>query len=298
MRLLLLGANGQVGHELRTALAPLGEVVAATRSGQLPDGAAAEVADLAAPAGLAGLVARVAPDLVVNAAAYTAVDRAESERDLAFCINAQAPGALAQACAGAGIGLVHFSTDYVFDGSQSRPWREDDPTGPLGVYGQSKLAGEEAIRASGAAHKIFRLCWVYGPRGHNFLLTMLRLGRERDQLRVVDDQRGTPTSARRIAIGVAGALAAMPGASGTWHLAAEGECSWFDFAGEIFRQAVDRGLLAKAPALEAIASGEFPTPARRPAYSRLDTGRFTRDTGLDLGDWREGLAEALDSLAP
>lgn len=298
MRLLLLGAKGQVGHELRTALAPLGEVIAATRSGQLPDGGAAEVADLAAPDTLAGLVERVAPDLVVNAAAYTAVDRAESERDLAFRVNAEAPGVLAEACAKAGIGLVHFSTDYVFDGSQTRPWREDDPTGPLGAYGQSKLAGEEAIRASGAAHKIFRLCWVYGPRGHNFLLTMLRLGKERGQLRVVDDQRGTPTSARRIAAGVAGALRVVPAASGTWHLAAEGECSWFDFAGEIFRQAVDRGLLAKAPALEAIPSSEFPTPARRPAYSRLDTGAFTRDTGLGLGDWREGLAEALDSLAP
>ena len=298
MRLLLLGANGQVGHELRTALAPLGEVIPATRSGQLPDGAVAEVADLAAPDTLAGLVERVAPDLVVNAAAYTAVDRAESERDLAFRVNAEAPGMLARACAKAGIGLVHFSTDYVFDGSQSRPWREDDPTGPLGVYGQSKLAGEEAIRASGAAHKIFRLCWVYGPRGHNFLLTMLRLGKDRDHLRVVDDQRGTPTSARRIAAGVAGALQVMPAASGTWHLAAEGECSWFDFASEIFRQAVARGLLAKSPALEAIPSSEFPTPARRPAYSRLDTGAFTRDTGLHLGDWREGLAEALDSLAP
>ncbi|GGA68309.1 NAD(P)-dependent oxidoreductase [Arenimonas soli] len=298
MRLLLLGANGQVGQALRTALAPLGEVVCATRTGRLPDGGAAEPADLAAPATLAGLVARVAPDLVVNAAAYTAVDRAESERDLALRVNAEAPGVLARACAEAGIGLVHFSTDYVFDGSQSRPWRENDPTGPLGVYGQSKLAGEQAIRASGAAHKIFRLCWVYGPHGHNFLLTMLRLGRERDRLRVVDDQRGTPTSARRIAAGVAGALVAMPGASGTWHLAAEGECSWFGFADEIFRQAVDRGLLARAPALEAIPSSEFPTPARRPAYSRLDTRAFTRDTGLDLGHWREGLAEALDSLAP
>ncbi|HEY9144994.1 MAG TPA: dTDP-4-dehydrorhamnose reductase [Arenimonas sp.] len=298
MRLLLLGANGQVGHELRSALAPLGEVIPATRSGQLPEGTAAEVADLAVPASLAALVERVAPDLVVNAAAYTAVDRAETERDLAFRVNAEAPGLLAKACAKAGIGLVHFSTDYVFDGSQSRPWREDDPTGPLGVYGQSKLAGEEAIRASGAAHKIFRLCWVYGPRGHNFLLTMLRLGKERGQLRVVDDQRGTPTSARRIAAGVAGALRVMPDASGTWHLAAEGECSWFDFAGEIFRQAVARGLLASAPVLEAIPSSEFPTPARRPAYSRLDTGAFTRDTGLHLGDWREGLAEALDSLAP
>ena len=297
MRLLLLGGNGQVGHELRRSLAPLGEVVPATREGRLADGRACEIADLARPETLAPLVGRLAPTWVVNAAAYTAVDRAEDEPGLAFRVNAEAPAALAKACADAGIGLVHFSTDYVFDGRQSRPWREDDPTGPLGVYGQSKLAGEQAIRASGAAHKIFRLCWVYGPRGHNFLLTMLRQGKERGQLRVVDDQRGTPTSAQRIAGGVAAALRAAPGLSGTWHLAAEGECSWFDFAGEIFRQAVDRGLLAKAPALEAIPSSEFPTPARRPAYSRLDTGAFTRDTGLHLGDWREGLAEALDALA-
>jgi dTDP-4-dehydrorhamnose reductase len=297
VRLLLLGANGQVGHALRDTLAPLGEVVAATRSGQLPEGGLAETADLADLASLPGLLERVAPDLVVNAAAYTAVDRAESEGELAFRINAEAPSVLARACAAAGIGLVHFSTDYVFDGSQTRPWREDDPTGPLGVYGQSKLAGEEAIRGSGAAHKIFRLCWVYGPRGSNFLLTMLRLGRERESLRVVDDQRGTPTSARRIAAGVAGALQAMPQASGTWHLAAEGECSWHGFAQEIFQGAVARGLLPRPPALEAIPSSEYPTPARRPAYSRLDTRAFTRDTGLHLGDWREGLAETLDMLA-
>ncbi len=297
MRLLLLGANGQVGHELREALAPLGEVIPATRGGQLPDGSHAEPADLAHPDSLPGLVRRVAPDLVVNAAAYTAVDRAESEAGLAFRVNAEAPGVLASACADAGIGLVHFSTDYVFDGRQTRPWREDDPTGPLGVYGQSKVAGEEAIRASGAAHKIFRLCWVFGPRGSNFMTTMLRLARERDRLRVVDDQRGPPTSARRIAAGVAGALRAMPQASGTWHLAADGECSWHEFAVEIFRGAQARGLLARLPEVEAIPSSEFPTPARRPAYSRLDNSAFTRDTGLHLGDWREGLAEALDRLA-
>jgi dTDP-4-dehydrorhamnose reductase len=297
MKILLLGANGQVGHELRSALAPLGEVVATTRSGQLPDGGACEAADLSEPATLPALVARVAPGLVVNAGAYTAVDRAEDEPELAFRVNAEAPAALAKACADAGIGLVHFSTDYVFDGAQTRPWREDDPTGPLGVYGASKLAGEEAVRASGAAHQIFRLCWVYGPRGHNFLLTMLRLARERGHLRVVDDQRGTPTSARRIAGGVAAALRVAPGLSGTWHLAAEGECSWHGFAAEIFRQAVERGLLPAAPVLEPIASSEFPTRARRPAYSRLDTRAFTRDFGLHLGDWREGLSGALDVLA-
>lgn len=298
MRILLLGANGQVGQALRETLAPLGEVLPATRDGHLPDGGSGEVADLSRPDTLPALLERTRPDRVVNAAAYTAVDRAESERELAFRVNAEAPGVLSRACAGAGIPLIHFSTDYVFSGESDRPWREDDPTGPLGVYGESKLAGERAVRESGAAHQVFRLCWVYGPRGHNFMLTMLRLARERGHLKVVDDQRGTPTSARRIARAVAGALAARPDATGTWHLAAEGETSWHGFAAEIFRQAVETGLLAKAPVLEAIPGSEFPTPARRPAYSRLDTSAFTRDFGLHLGDWQAGLAEALRELAP
>ena len=297
MRILLLGANGQVGDALRTALAPLGEVIPATRSGQLPDGGACEVADLSAPETLPALVARIAPDRVVNAAAYTAVDRAEDEPALAFRVNAEAPGVLARACADAGVGLVHFSTDYDFDGQGERPWREQDPTGPLGVYGASKLAGEQAVREAGGAHQLFRLCWVYGPRGQNFLLTMLRLARERGHLRVVDDQRGTPTSALRIASAVAGALRAAPDRSGTWHLAAEGECSWHGFAAAIFEGAVARGLLPAAPVLEPIGSAEFPTRARRPAYSRLDTAAFRRDFGLHLGDWREGLDEVLDALA-
>lgn len=298
MRWLVLGANGQVGQALCTALAPRGEVVPATRSGSLPGGRGCEAADLSQPDSLPALLARVRPDRVVNAAAYTAVDRAETERELAFRVNADAPGLLSRACAAAGIPLTHFSTDYVFSGDASRPWREDDPTGPLGAYGESKLAGEVAVREGGAAHQIFRLCWVYGPRGHNFMLTMLRLARERGHLKVVDDQRGTPTSARRIAEAVAAALAARPDATGTWHLAAEGETSWHGFAAEIFRLAVERGLLARAPGLEPIPSSEFPTPARRPAYSRLDTRAFVRDFGLHLGDWREGLLEALRELAP
>jgi len=297
MRLLLLGANGQVGDALRTRLAPLGDVVPATRSGRLPDGTACERADLLEPASLPALLDRVAPDRVLNAAAYTAVDRAEDEPDAAFRINAEAPGVLARACADAGIGLVHFSTDYVFDGSGRRPWREDDPTGPLGVYGASKLAGEQAIRDAGGAHQIFRLCWVYGPRGHNFLLTMLRLARERGHLRVVDDQRGTPSSALRIADAVAGALRHGPDKVGTWHLAAGGECSWFGFASAIFEAALARGLLSVRPTLEPIASADFPTRARRPAYSRLDTRAFERDFGVPPGDWREGLDEVLDALA-
>ena len=293
----MIGGNGQVGHALLGQLAPLGEVLATTRTGKLPDGRACLAADVADTASLAGLVHLAAADVVVNASAYTAVDRAEDEPELAHLINADAPRALAAACASAGVPLVHFSTDYVFDGSGTRPWREDDATAPLGVYGASKWAGEQAVRDSGAAHKIFRLCWVYGPRGGNFLLTMLRLARERDHLRVVSDQVGAPTSALRIADGVARALVAQPGLSGTWHLSAEGETSWHGFATAIFQGAVERGLLARAPNADAITSAQFPTRARRPAYSRLDTARFRRDFGFHVGDWREGLDEALDTLA-
>lgn len=297
MKFLVIGGNGQVGHALLDRLAPMGEVVATTRTGRLPDGRACLAADVADTGSLAGLVQRVAADVVINASAYTAVDRAEDEPELAHLINAGAPRALAAACAAAGVPLVHFSTDYVFDGTGTRPYREDDATAPLGVYGASKWAGEQAVRDSGAAHKIFRLCWVHGPRGANFLLTMLRLARERDHLRVVADQVGAPTSALRIADGVARALAAGPGLSGTWHLSAEGETSWHGFATAIFQGAVARGLLAQAPTVEPITTAEFPTKARRPAYSRLDTSRFQRDFGLHIGDWREGLDEVLDTLA-
>ncbi len=297
MKFLVIGGNGQVGYELLRQLAPLGEVVATTRSGQLPDGQACLAADVTDLAALSGLVQRVAPGLVINASAYTAVDKAEDEPELAHRINAQAPAALARACAEAGIGLVHFSTDYVFDGRGQRPYREDDATAPLGVYGASKLAGEMAVRDSGADHKIFRLCWVYGPRGSNFLLTMLRLARERGLLRVVADQVGAPTSAARIAQGVAQAIARRPDAIGTWHLAATGQASWRDFAEAIFSEAVARGLLAQAPTLEGIASAEYPTRAQRPAYSLLDTRRFEEDFGLHVGSWREGLYETMDALA-
>lgn len=297
MKFLVIGGNGQVGHALLARLAPLGEVVATTRSGQLPDGSPCLAADVGDTASLAGLVQRVAPDVVVNASAYTAVDRAEDEPELAHRINAAAPRALADACAARGIAMVHFSTDYVFDGTGTRPYREDDATAPLGVYGASKWAGEQAVRDSGAAHRIFRLCWVHGPRGSNFLLTMLRLGRERDPLRVVADQIGAPTSALRIADGVARALVAQPSATGTWHLSAEGQTSWHGFAEAIFHGAVARGLLERAPAVEAITSDQYPTRARRPAYSCLDTSRFQHDCGLHIGDWREGLNEVLDALA-
>jgi len=296
VKLLLLGANGQVGFELRRSLAPLGEIVTATRDGRLVDGGAGEIADFDDPGSLAALVERIAPDVVVNAAAWTAVDRAETEREAAFRANAEAPRVLADACAQRGARLVHYSTDYVFDGLGARPYREDDATSPLGVYGASKLAGEEAIRASGADHVILRTAWVYASRGKNFLLTMLRLGAERDRLRVVADQFGTPTSATLIADTTARVIAHPSRASGTWHLTASEQTSWHGFAEAIFAGAVERGLLPHAPGVEAIATSDYPTPAARPAYSVLDTTRLRERFEIHLPEWRAALGQALDAL--
>jgi dTDP-4-dehydrorhamnose reductase len=286
---LLFGGNGQLGQELRRALAPLGTIVATTRSGALPDDTACETADFNEPASLVALLDRVRPDVVVNAAAYTAVDRAEEERDAAWRANAEAPGIIARWCAAAGVPLVHYSTDYVFDGQGTRPYREDDATAPLGVYGASKLAGEEAIRAAGGRHLIFRTAWVYASHSANFLRTMLRVGAERDVLRVVADQIGTPTPAALIADVTAQALQHAGGLSGTWHLTAAGETSWHGFAEAIFAEAVSAGKLARAPKVEAITTADYPTPARRPAYSHLDVSKLERDFGLMLPSWQEGL---------
>ena len=306
-RLLVVGGNGQVGRELRRSLRPLGEVIAATRDGRLDavesgrDACACVAADLADPEGLAALVREVAPAAVLNAAAYTAVDKAETEAEIAFRINAEAPGALARACAVAGIPLVHYSTDYVFDGQGTRPYREDDPTAPLGVYGASKLAGEEAVRASGSRHLLFRTAWVYAAHGHNFLRTMLRLGAEREELRVVADQTGAPTPAALIAdvtaLALAKALAGQAPDTGTWHLTAGGQTTWHGFAVAIFAHAAARGLLARAPRVLPIGSTEYPTPARRPAYSCLDTAGLRRDFGVELPAWEQGLAGVMDALA-
>ena len=295
MRILLLGANGQLGRELRRSLAPLGELVSATSSGILDEGRC-ECADFRDPGALPALVERIAPAVVVNAAAHTAVDRAEQERELSFRVNAEAPAALAAACRDRGVRFVHYSTDYVFDGRGTRPYREDDATSPLGAYGASKLAGEEAIRASGADAMIFRTAWVYASHGHNFLRTMLRVGGERDELRVVADQVGTPTPAALIA-DVTARVLRQPPLAGTWHLTAAGQTSWHGFAEAIFAGAVARGLLPRAPKVEAITTADYPTPAARPAYSVLDTSALQRDFGIVLPDWQEGLARMLDELA-
>lgn len=297
MKALLLGANGQVGQELLRALAPLGQVVATTRSGVLPNGKACEVADFNQPDSLAVLLQRIRPDVVVNAAAYTAVDRAEEDQEAAWRANADSPGVLARWCAQEKVPLVHYSTDYVFDGQGQRPYREDDATAPLGVYGASKLAGEEAIRAAGGRHLIFRTAWVYASHGQNFLRTMLRVGAEREELKVVADQIGTPTPAALIADVTAQAIQHPAELSGTWHLTANGETSWHGFAAAIFAGAQARGLIARAPKVLPITTAEYPTKAKRPAYSRLDTGRLQADLGIVLPDWREGLARVMDELA-
>ncbi|MGE8263164.1 MAG: dTDP-4-dehydrorhamnose reductase [Stenotrophomonas sp.] len=297
MTILLLGANGQLGQELRRALDPLGPIVATTRSGVLPDGSVCDVADLDQPASLTALLDRIKPTMVINAAAYTAVDRAEQDRDAAWRANDESPGVMARWCAKHGVPMVHYSTDYVFDGQGSRPYLESDATAPLGVYGASKLAGEEAIRAAGGRHLIFRTAWVYASHSANFLRTMLRVGANRDVLRVVSDQVGTPTPAALIADVTAQALQHPGQLSGTWHLTASGQTSWHGFAEAIFAEALAMGVLAKVPAVEAIPSSEYPTPAKRPAWSVLDNRRLQQDLGIELLAWQDGLNRVLAELA-
>lgn len=293
MKILLLGGNGQVGYELQRSLASLGDLVVTTRSGGLPDGGACEVLDIQALGDMEPLLDRVAPDVVVNAAAYTAVDRAEDEPELAFRANAEAPAELARICGARGALFVHYSTDYVFDGQGSTPYREDHATAPLGIYGASKLAGEQRIAASGARHLILRTAWVYATHGGNFLRTMLRLGSERDELRVVADQYGCPTPAWLIADVTARVLQQGVRQSGVRHLVAGGQTTWHGFAEAIFEQALAHGLIDRRPLVKPIGTSEYPTRARRPAYSVLDTTLLSGEYGLSLPEWRVALAETL-----
>ncbi|MBD8525431.1 dTDP-4-dehydrorhamnose reductase [Pseudomarimonas arenosa] len=299
-KILLTGVDGQLGFELARSLAPLGELHCATLSGRLPGGQPCLPLDLSKPTAIRQVLDEIKPQVVVNPAAYTAVDKAESEADLAHGINAVAPATLAAWCRQHNALLLHYSTDYVFPGNAGRPWREESVTGPLGVYGASKLAGEEAIRASECRHLILRTAWVYSARFANFLLTMLRVGRERDELRVVSDQIGTPTTARGLASISAVLLArsAQFGADelGTFHCTHAGQTSWHGFAEAIFRQAQQAGMIERAPKVQAIASSDYPTPARRPAYSVLDNRKLTDVHGLALPDWRIGLSQVIDEL--
>lgn len=288
-RILLLGSNGQVGWELRRALAPLGEVLAPSRE---------EGADLLRPDALAALVRKLRPTAIVNAAAYTAVDRAESDAEAADLVNAQAPAVLAREAEVLGAWLVHYSTDYVFDGSGTQARTEADPTGPLNVYGRTKLAGERAIAASGCRHLVLRTSWVYAARGGNFARTMLKLAAERDSLMVVDDQVGAPTGADLIADVSAHLLREAPRtphASGIYHLVAGGETSWHAYACHVIDWARRHGHAVKvAPgAIEPVASEAFPTPARRPRNSRLDTRLLRERFGLVLPHWTAGVERML-----
>jgi len=278
--ILVTGARGQIGHELAGTLAPHGEIVALDRAHL----------DLADEQALRSTVRSIRPAIVVNAGAYTAVDRAEAERDLAFAVNARAPGILGEELARLGGILVHFSTDYVFDGRAKTPYAEDAQTGPLGVYGASKLAGEQAIAASGCASLVLRTSWVYALRGHNFLLTIRRLAAERDELKVVADQFGVPNWARAIAAATARLVGCGPrylaDRAGLYHLSGSGVASWFDFARAILGP-VDH------PRLTAIATDQYPTAARRPAYAVLSDARFRETFGFALPHWQTMLSDCL-----
>ena len=283
MRVLVFGQTGQVATELaRQATAD----IAMTCLGR-------DRADLSDPAACAAAVAASDADVVINAAAYTAVDKAESEEELATAINGAAPGAMAAACAARGIPFLHVSTDYVFDGSGTQPWQPDDATGPLGAYGRSKLAGEQAVRAAGGAHAIMRTSWVFSAHGANFVKTMLRLGAEREKLTIVADQIGGPTAAGDIAaalLGMTRAFHAGQGTTGTYHFSGVPDVSWADFAREIFAQA---GLTCT---VEDIPTSAYPTPARRPGNSRMDCTGLTRDFGIKRPDWRASLASVMSDL--
>jgi dTDP-4-dehydrorhamnose reductase len=288
MKILLIGKNGQVGWELRRTLAPLAEVVAV----DYPE------INLTVPAVLRALVNSTNPSVVVNAAAYTAVDKAETETELCQQVNAVAPGVLAEAARKVGALMVHYSTDYIFDGTNTLPYVETDAPNPLGAYGRSKLEGDRAVKASGANHLIFRLCWVYGARGQNFMLTMQRLAREREKLRVVGDQLGCPTWSRMIAETTALALKqVLAGAdrsahNGDYHLAAFGQTSWHGFASRIIELMPETE--RKCRAVEQITTPEYPTPAKRPANSVLDCGKLQKTFGLRLPHWETSLLQVLD----
>lgn len=297
--ILLVGRDGQVAWELRRTLASLGHLIAVGRT-------STPGLDLTDPDSIRSLVQAHKPGLIVNAAAYTAVDKAEQEPDLAYAINARALAVLAEEARAIHAGLVHYSTDYVFPGDGTRPYREAEPTGPLGIYGDSKLKGEDAIRQSGVPHLILRTAWVYGGRGQNFLLTMLRLMRDRESLGIVNDQLGAPTWSRLIAEGTALALAqcrhngtlSLESCTGTYHLTAAGETSWFGFASRIRELAIARGLLdTSAAILKPINTTEYPTPAKRPAYSVLSNQKLAERFGIALPDWGSSLELCLADMS-
>lgn len=301
MKILLTGASGQLGRELGIRLGRLGELVRVDLNVAEGDQHTVKQ-DLSDLEGVERLLSRVQPDLVVNAAAYTAVDAAEDNRELAFRLNADLPGCLADWAARSGALLFHYSTDYVFSGESSRPWREQDRPAPLNCYGESKLAGEQAIAASACRHATIRTSWVYSGHGSNFVLTMLRLARERPDLKIVGDQVGCPTWARNLArvsdVIIGRLLDGSAGVApwGLYHYCDGGVVSWFEFAHAIFRTAVKVGLLDELPSMEAVSSAEFPQKARRPAYSVLDTAAIQLAFGVERAGLEESLLACLEEV--
>lgn len=299
-KILLVGKNGQVGWELQRTLAPLGDVVAIDRQGM----------DLANPDSIRNTIRAIRPNLIVNAAAYTAVDKAESEPELAMAINGVAPGIMAEEAKQLGAAMVHYSTDYVFDGTKTTPYTEEDIPSPLGVYGKTKLAGEQAVQAAGFPHLVFRTSWVYGLRGRNFLLTILRLAKERDELKIVADQVGAPTWSRMIAEATALILAKRSflsgegwgeGDSGIFHLTAAGQTSWHGFAKAILESVSPQGDGASlivphpSPSLIPIPTSEYPLPAPRPANSVMSSARLNQVFGVALPDWDASLTLCMET---
>lgn len=298
-RILLTGATGQVGGELLETLKPLGEVIAPSRTEM----------DLANMMSVQETIRAVVPRWIVNPGAYTAVDKAESEPDLALAINAEAVRVMGREARTIGAGVIHFSTDYVFDGSANAPYRETDATGPVSVYGVSKLAGEKALADSGAGHMVFRTSWVYGPLGKNFLLTILKLARERDRLRIVADQHGAPTWSRDLAKMTADVIAQCEAAArgrelesvladvgGVYHAAGAGETTWYGFAVEALRLQQKREPDVRLAQLDAITTAEYPTPAKRPANSRMNCEKLAERFGRKMMDWQDSLREVLAQL--
>lgn len=297
MKILLFGKNGQVGWELQRSLAPLGDLISLDRHDQDLCG------DLLDLEGLKNTVRQVRPDVIVNAAAYTAVDKAEGDAATALAVNAKAPSALAEAAQVIGAWLVHYSTDYVFDGSGSTPWAEDDVTGPLSIYGQTKLEGEQGIQTLCQKHLILRTSWVYASRGGNFAKTMLRLAAERDSLTVINDQFGAPTGADMLADITAHMVrgvqsAGTPDLAGTYHAAAAGETSWHGYASFVLEQARGAGaqLKTSAASVMPVPTTAFPTPARRPHNSRLKTDKLKQSFGLQFPSWQSGVKRMLAEI--
>ncbi|WP_312068809.1 dTDP-4-dehydrorhamnose reductase [Lelliottia nimipressuralis] len=293
MNILLFGKTGQVGWELQRALAPLGNLIALDVHSKDYCG------DFSNPEGIAETVRAIKPDVIVNAAAHTAVDKAESERDFAELLNATSVEAIAKEAAKIGAWVVHYSTDYVFPGDGETPWQETDATGPLNVYGQTKLNGEKALQANCAKHLIFRTSWVYAGKGNNFAKTMLRLAKERTELSVINDQIGAPTGAELLADCTAHAIRvalAKPEVAGLYHLVASNTTTWYDYAALVFEQAREAGIELAIEKLNAVPTSAYPTPAKRPQNSRLNTEKFQRNFDLVLPSWDIGVKRMLAEL--